>query len=226
GCDAQNYGTGRCCSFIQAHGICCISNTIFVTDAAAGKVKLVVSMSGTLSFLYHLGLVYDSFGITCKGSTPAQMTPELVVSNVRKVHHTFNRQCAKSRKYNVVFKTLLTTEVENLHAVSHFKNETFNTLQYAMDFGTIAKESLKRVSEWAAKYFTHPASYYPVPQTGMLLSDIKFMSPLPSKTLPNREEDAMRGLVDNFRPVRQRTVRSETTKDKAGALPPAVYTKQ
>ena len=98
GCEAQNDGTGRCCSFIQAHGICCISNTIFVTDAAAGKVKLVVSMSGTLSFLYHLGLVYDSFGITCKGSTPAQMTPELVVSNVRKVHHTFNRQCAKSRK--------------------------------------------------------------------------------------------------------------------------------
>ena len=38
-------------------------------------------------------------------------------------------------KYNVVFKTLLTTEVENLHAVSHFKNETFSrfsTLQYSL----------------------------------------------------------------------------------------------
>ena len=52
------------------------------------------------------------------------------------------------------------------------------------------------------------------------------MSPLPSKTLPNREEDAMRGWVDDFRPVRQRTVRSETTKDKEGALPPAVYKKR
>ena len=230
-------------------------------------------MSGTLSFLYHLGLIYDSFGITCKGSTPAQMTPELVVSNVRKVQQYFQSTVRKVKesnqlkedastngpqgtvskktqisielllkgmtnlminlekvnpefKYNVVFKTLLTTEVENLHAVSHFKNETFSTLQYAMDFGTIAKESLKRVSKWAAKYFTHPASYYPVLQTGMLLGDIKFMSPLPSKTLPNREEDAMRRWVDNFRPVRQRTVRSETTKDKAGALPPAVYTKR
>ena len=29
--------------------------------------------------------------------------------------------------------------------------------------------------------------------------------------------------LENYRPVRQRTVRSETTKDKAGALPPAVY---
>ena len=36
----------------------------------------------------------------------------------------------------------------------------------------------------------------------------------------------MRGWVDNFRPVRQRTVRSETTKDKAGPLTPAVYTKR
>ena len=150
-------------------------------------------MSGTLSFLYHLGLIYDSFGITCKGSTPAQMTPELVVSNVRKVHQYFQSTVRKVKesnqlkedastngpqgtvskktqisielllkgmtnlminlekvnpefKYNVVFKTLLTTEVENLHAVSHFKIETFSTLQYAMDFGTISKESLKRVS--------------------------------------------------------------------------------
>ena len=29
--------------------------------------------------------------------------------------------------------------------------------------------------------------------------------------------------MENFRPVRQRTVRSGTTKDKAGSLPPVVY---
>ena len=33
-------------------------------------------------------------------------------------------------------------------------------------------------------------------------------------------EAAMKELVDNCRPVRQKTVRSETTKDKAGALAP------
>ena len=32
---------------------------------------------------------------------------------------------------------ILATIVENLHAVSHFKNETFTALQYARDFGTI-----------------------------------------------------------------------------------------
>ena len=33
----------------------------------------------------------------------------------------------------------------------------------------------------------------------------------------------MKDWLENYRPVRQRTVRSETTKDKAGTLPPAVY---
>ena len=41
-------------------------------------------------------------------------------------------------------RTSLTTLVENLHAVSHFKNETFTALQYAQGFGTISKESLKQ----------------------------------------------------------------------------------
>ena len=45
-------------------------------------------------------------------------------------------------------KHYLTTIVENLHAVSHFKHETFDTLQYAKDFGTISKESLKRITKW------------------------------------------------------------------------------
>ena len=33
----------------------------------------------------------------------------------------------------------------------------------------------------------------------------------------------MKDCLENYRPVRQRNVRSETTKDKAGTLPPAVY---
>ena len=46
-------------------------------------------------------------------------------------------------KDTIDWKTLLTTIVENLHAVSHFKHETFDAPQYATDFGTISKESLK-----------------------------------------------------------------------------------
>ena len=49
---------------------------------------------------------------------------------------------------DIDLRTLLTTLVENLHAVSHLKNETFTALQYAQDFGTISKESLKRTTKW------------------------------------------------------------------------------
>ena len=116
--------------------------------------------------------------------------------------------------------TLLTTQVENLHAVSHFKHETFSALNCSQDFGTIVKESLKRITMWAAKYFTHDRSYYPVPNTSMPLSALSTMA-LPA--VQRVTKAVMKEWMENYRPIRQRTVRSKTTKDKAGALPPAVY---
>ena len=93
-------------------------------------------------------------------------------------------------KDTIDWKTLLTTITENLHVVSHFKHKTFDTLQYATDFGTISKESLKRMTKWevGAKYFTYPSSYYPVLQTGMSVKDVKFMTPFPPDELSKGEE--------------------------------------
>ena len=108
--------------------------------------------------------------------------------------------------------TLMTTHVENLHAVSHFKHETFSAWNYSQDFGTIVKESLKRITNWFAKYFTHDRSYYPVPDTSMPLSALSTMA-LPAVQRVTKEDEA---VMKDYRPVRQRTVRSETTKDKAG----------
>ena len=51
-------------------------------------------------------------------------------------------------KDTIDWKTLLTTIVENLHAVSHFKYEAFDALHYATDFGTMSKESSKRITGW------------------------------------------------------------------------------
>ena len=122
---------------------------------------------------------------------------------------------------DVDLRTLLTNIAENLHAVSHLKNETFTALQYARDFGTIAKEYLKRTTKWSAKNFTHDKSFYPVPTFS--LADVEVTKPPTAARIDPLIEVTMTELVDKYRPVRQRTVRSETTKDKAGALPPAVY---
>ena len=45
------------------------------------------------------------------------------------------------------YKKLLTTQVENLHAVSHvIQHKTFSALNYAQDFGNRVMESLKRTT--------------------------------------------------------------------------------
>ena len=47
------------------------------------------------------------------------------------------------------YKKLLTTQVENLHAVSHFNTKHyFSALNYAQDFGTTMKESLQKNYEF------------------------------------------------------------------------------
>ena len=47
----------------------------------------------------------------------------------------------------VRLRKFLTTQVENLHAVSHFNTKHFmSAMNYAQDFGTTVKESLKRTT--------------------------------------------------------------------------------
>ena len=60
----------------------------------------------------------------------------------------------------------------------------------------------------------------------MSLSAVATLAPLLSEGIPPGIEEQMKEWLESYRPVRQRTVRSETTKDKAGALPPAVYAVQ
>ena len=60
----------------------------------------------------------------------------------------------------------------------------------------------------------------------MEVGDVNVMKPPSAGSIDPQIETAMKELVDRYHPVRQRTVRSETTKDRAGALPPAVYSSQ
>ena len=157
-------------------------------------------------------------------SAKTKLSLELLQSGVESLVEVF-REHADFDLENLDLSTLLTTMVENLHAVSHFKNDTFSVLQYSMDFGTIVKEYLKRITKWAAKYYTHPTSYYPVPETHVNFKDLSYIPPIPSGNMIKEDQQLMKEWMEPFRPVRQRTVRGETTKDKAGALPPSVYSK-
>lgn len=139
--------------------------------------------------------------------------------NLREINSTFAE--------DIKLESLFTSQVENLHAVSHFKHQTFSALQYAQDFGIIVKESLKQTLNWAAKYYTHGNSYYPILDSAMPLSatEVKVMTPLPLEVISDEMEITLKDWLDSYRPVRQRIVRSETTKEKVCALLPAVNSK-
>ena len=47
---------------------------------------------------------------------------------------------------NLNLGSLLTLNVDNQHAVTHFKKETFILYEYAQMFGSSVKEGVKRVS--------------------------------------------------------------------------------
>ena len=73
------------------------------------------------------------------------------------------------------------------------------------------KEIIKASNEMGGglKYFTHPFSYYPVPQTGMSLKDAKLMTPLAADMLTKKAEETMKEWLENYRPARQSENREE-----------------
>ena len=66
------------------------------------------------------------------------------------------------------YKKLVTTQVENLHAVSHFNTKHLVFCTTPKSFRTTVKESLKRTtsSKWAVKYFH------------ALVSTVNYVSPI------------------------------------------------
>ena len=54
--------------------------------------------------------------------------------------------------YKVDLHSCLTVQVENLHAIGHFKDQFPTALQYARNLGNTVYESIKRIVQWVAYY--------------------------------------------------------------------------
>ena len=70
----------------------------------------------------------------------------------------------------------MTLDFGNLHSVVHHEGGVSAALQYARDFGSTAKESLKQTTAWSAYYYTSRGSWYPVPERSLGLFEIPSMS--------------------------------------------------
>ena len=85
-------------------------------------------------------------------------------------------------------------------------------------------KSTKRMTIWSACYYTYRDSSYPVPATQMHLSEFPKMRQQSHPSMSKSDQELMRSWArDNGKCVRQRTVRQETTKFKAGTLPLNMY---
>ena len=85
-------------SFVQVYAICTYEKTLFVTDVAVGTIRLVTSLSKTVSFLKNLGCFYDTFGIHEKGTPAKKVTLREAKENVNKVCSEVQRQVASVKE--------------------------------------------------------------------------------------------------------------------------------
>ena len=76
--------------------------------------------------------------------------------------------------------SLMTLSVEHLHATSNIKQPLMTQLQYARDFVSTLKESIKRSSNWSIFYFaSHKASWYSPTKNTICLNNV--LKDLPKK---------------------------------------------
>ena len=85
--------------FAQVHGICCLQNAIFMSDVAAGMVKTVSPLTGTLSFLQTLGKLYDSFGIGAQNVDAVSLSLQDAVNNVSSVNEYIQSTVATIKQH-------------------------------------------------------------------------------------------------------------------------------
>ena len=155
-------------------------------------------------------------------STQLLKSIQMIHSELRKLETTI--RSINNNTY-VDFHSCLTTQIENLHAVGHFKDECPTVLTYAHNLGNSVYESIKRITTWRANYFTHPTSYYPILDNCISLQEMLRLPHLKWGIRLNlKQEELMRDwAVQHGKCVRQRTVRQETIKFKSGTLPLNMY---
>ena len=114
-----------------------------------------------------------------QGTTAAKTTSlNLLENGLEKLDKNID---TLSPGFSIKPEVCLTIQVENVHAVSHFKHPTSTLLEYSRDFGNNMKESLKQPTT-TAYYFMNTDSYYPVPQTKVPLRDIPKIKRPPSSS--------------------------------------------
>ena len=120
---------------------------------------------------------------------------------------------------------MLTLVVENFSSKMRARNDMPTVLEFASLFSPTIRETLRQLTDTGFVYYTSPSSHYEVPEM-MTLSFGELPSiPFPTSTeMVKEDQTILRDWRENFgKPVRQLTVRNQSTKDNVGTLPIFAY---
>ena len=128
---------------------------------------------------------------------------------------------------SVKLAATLTLVVENFFSQMRWRNDIMPTaLEFAYVFGPTIRESLKQLTNTGFVYYTSVSSHYELPDEKKFpFRDLPRISFPPSVAMTKEDQKLMWGWRDNFgKPVRQLTVKNQSTKDNVGNLPLHPYT--
>ena len=101
--------------------------------------------------------IRTSTGITSAINGPQGFVSAKTVTSVALLEWGLQRLCNNLQPFNYSATNLLscmTLDVENCHSTVHIKQANMSMMEYTRSFGITMKESVKRVTEWAAYYHT------------------------------------------------------------------------
>ena len=126
----------------------------------------------------------------------------------------------------LISKALTTIVNEHLFAKARELglNEAVGCLEFAINFPSIVEEVIKRITKLPFLFYTHPKSYYEIPQDFIKFEDMPSIPkpshvPLPPQDVANLHDYKKKWLEA----VRVSSVRSDTTKHKFSTLPIGLY---
>ena len=112
------------------------------------------------------------------------------IDSVRLVESSLSRLCETIKDYHYSRTNLLkcvTLDMKHFHATTHYKNDVMSMLQYCRSFGNYCqgecKESFSMECSLLYTDFTHPSSWYALPEGTVQFCEVPILKPLPAREI-------------------------------------------
>ena len=224
GKEGTGKGNAKFASFMQPSGLCSeLDCNLILCDSQLGEVSIITGLEGTGEFLSSIGKMYRSFGIHKKHTSLVPLPADKYEANLKSVADYIKssvdevKEVSGKNTTNGPDGTVSSKTTSSVQMVSDGVHKLNNNIQLVNGDFSVDLESCM-TGQIESLHSTHHHKH----ETGAHV--IQFLPPLPAVHMNEEDQEYMREWArNNGKSVRQRTVRQETTKYKAGTLPLNMY---